>query len=59
MVTTGVGEALERPGHEHPFIEISAGEYRADISAFGGARVPSNVTAARCWSTTRAVSFRR
>ena len=36
MVTTGVGEALERPGHEHPFIEISAGEYRADISAFGG-----------------------
>lgn len=36
MVTTGVGEALERPGHDHPFIEISAGGYRADISAFGG-----------------------
>lgn len=36
MTTTGPGEALERPRHDHPFLEISAGEYRADISAFGG-----------------------
>ena len=36
MVTTGTGEAPQHPRHEHPFIEISAGEYRADISAFGG-----------------------
>ncbi|WP_295624216.1 aldose 1-epimerase family protein [uncultured Corynebacterium sp.] len=36
MTTSGGGESLERPRHEHPFIEISSGEYRADISAFGG-----------------------
>ncbi|MFD5867169.1 aldose 1-epimerase family protein [Corynebacterium sp. NPDC060344] len=36
MTATAAGGAPERPRHEHPFIEISAGQYRADISAFGG-----------------------
>ncbi len=36
MATTGSAGAPERPRHGHPFVEISAGRYRADISAFGG-----------------------
>ena len=36
MTTAGSTGAPERPSHGHPFIEISAGRYRADISAFGG-----------------------
>lgn len=36
MTTAGNTGAPERPSHGHPFIEISAGRHRADISAFGG-----------------------
>lgn len=36
MATTASAGTPKRPRHGHPFIEISAGRYRADISAFGG-----------------------